>query len=39
MRLLLFAAIALLLSLSYTKVHPEAKLPFQDYCRYFGYPS
>jgi len=35
--------IVLLLSLSTkvisNKIHPEARLPFPEYCSFFGYPS
>ena len=27
-----------LLSLTFCKDHPEAKLEFEDYCKYFHYP-
>jgi hypothetical protein len=34
----LVVLLCLLASISLTKVHPEAKLYFTDYCRYFNYP-
>lgn len=31
--------LAILTFLAAAKVHPEAKLYFLDYCKYFGYPA
>ena len=31
--------IALFLISANAKLHPEAKLEFLDYCKYFGYPA
>lgn len=39
MNILYFATLVLIFIQSRGKVHPESKLPFLDYCRYFGYPA
>lgn len=31
-------SLLLLLGLAFAKIHPEAKLPFMEYCKHFGYP-
>lgn len=39
MRVLLFFAFVLCAMLAHAKVHPEAKLPFLEYCKHFNYPA
>jgi gastric triacylglycerol lipase len=39
MMVLKVISLMILASLSATKLHPEAKLYFPDYCTYFNYPS
>ena len=39
MRQLYIFTVLLLAGLALTKVHPEAKLYFLDYCRYYNYPA
>lgn len=36
---LYLAVLLALASIAAAKVHPEAKLPFLDYCKHFGYPA
>ena len=35
----LFLALAVFIVLIAAKEHPEAKLPFMDYCKFYNYPA